>query len=66
MKFRRFYFAASVAIVAWSFAAGMGIPIWRDGWSLDVIGDRSDIAVCSFIAAWLLYAALTPHQGETR
>lgn len=56
---KRLYFAASIAIVAWGFAAGLHIPIWRDGWSIDAIGDRSDIAVCSFIAAWLFAGSRT-------
>jgi len=47
--FRRFYFAACITIVTWSFAPGIGIPVWRNY----PIGDRTDIAVCSFIAAWL-------------
>jgi hypothetical protein len=58
----RFHFAACVSFVAWSFAAAMGVPIWRDGWGLNVIGDRTDIAVCSFVAAWLLDRALTPRD----
>jgi hypothetical protein len=68
--FRRLYFATCVSFVAWSFAAGVGIPIWRELQN-GMAGDRSDIAVLSFIAAWLITTparALTPRTdaGEER
>ncbi|ANI78992.1 hypothetical protein [Sphingobium sp. EP60837] len=48
-----------VAFVAYAFAKGMGIPFWRDGWD---VGDRVDIAMMAFGAAW--YLAPRPSPGK--
>lgn len=39
-----------LAQLAWFIGKALGVPVWRE-WD---IGDRTDMAVAAFLAAWLL------------
>ncbi len=53
-EFTRSLAACQIAVLAWSIAKYFNVPIWNEGWSLDAIGDRSDITLAVFILA-LIY-----------
>lgn len=50
----QFLGSALAALVAWYFAKALDVPVWREGFSWDVTGDRCDIAVLTFFAVFLL------------
>lgn len=50
----RFWAIVNAAALGWFIGKALNVPVWRDGWSLDVMGDRTDIALCAgMLVFWL-------------
>lgn len=53
MNTNRFFAAIGFGLVAFFFARAIGVPVWRSGWDLSVIGDATDIGATTASSVWL-------------
>lgn len=51
--FNRLIGSGWAALLVWRIGAALDVPMWRDGWAA---GDRADMALAAFMAAWFLTA----------
>lgn len=41
-------------LLALFVAKALGVPFWRDGWGLDIIGDQVDFMLTAAMFAWFI------------